>query len=98
MDYDNGTADARGRVNYAMEIQRRYTMHTGWLTDEQSARMHHLLNSPCVYLQDLASAGADIVPVVLTNTTTEYKTYLGQGARMVDYTIVADLAADMMRQ
>lgn len=98
VDYDNGTADARGRVNYATEIQRRYTMNTGWLTDEQAARMHHLLNSPCVYLQDLASAGADIVPVVLTNTSTEYKTYLGQGARMVDYTITADLAADMMRQ
>ena len=96
IDYDNTYPYHRGRVNYATEVQRKFTIHTGWLTDDQSGRMHHLLNSQCVYLHDIASG--DIVPVVLTNTNTEYKTYLNQGARMVDYTITADLAVDMMRQ
>lgn len=96
VDYDNTETYARGRVNYVNEVQRKVTLHTGLLTDEQSSRMHHLLNSPCVYLHDLQSG--DVWPVVLTNTVTEYKTYRNQGLRMADYTIEADYAVDMMRQ
>lgn len=96
VDYENDESYKTGRLNYVNELKRTFTMHTGWLTDAQASRMHHLLNSPCVYLHDI-TAGR-IVPLVLTNTVTEYKTYQNQGLRMVDYTITADLAVDMMRQ
>lgn len=96
VDYNNGDPTQAGRLNYANELQRHFTMHTGWLTDAQASRMHHLLNSPCVYLHDIIATR--IVPLVLTNTTTQYKTYQNQGLRMVDYTITAELGVDMMRQ
>lgn len=97
VDFNNTDPYQRGKVNYVNELQRHFTMRTGWLTDAQSAKMHHLLNSPCVYLHRVASY-ADIRPVVLTNPTTEYKTFQNQGLRMVDYVVEADLAVDMMRQ
>ena len=96
VDYENDESYKTGRLNYVNELKRTFTMHTGWLTDAQASRMHNLLNSPCVYLHDIIAGR--IVPLVLTNTTTQYKTYQNQGLRMVDYTITADLAVDMMRQ
>ena len=96
VEYDNGTTQARGLRDYAIELQRGITLHTGWLTDEQSLKMHHLLNSPDVYLWDFAEE--TMTPVVLTNATTEYKTYKNNGRKMVDYTITARIAKQMERR
>lgn len=94
--YDNTDPANRGRDNYLNEITQKVEMHTGWLSDAQSLRMHHLLNSPSVYLYDIAEG--QLLPLVLTDTTTEYKTFKGNGRKLVNYTINADIAHDIVRR
>ena len=94
--YDNNSIQNRGTVNHVNEIQKSWTLHTGYLTDEQSGRMHHLLNSVQVYLYDMESG--TFVPVVLDGTTTEYRTYRNQGRRLVSYEVRARLAQTRMRR
>jgi hypothetical protein len=72
------------------------TMHTSWLPDDESSRMHHLLNSTNVFLGDLVTG--QMIPVILTNTTTEYKTYKGNGGRLVNYTINVTIAQERIRR
>lgn len=94
--YDNTDRQNRGTVNHVTEVQKSWTLHTGYLTDEQSGRMHHLLNSVQVYLYDMEEDA--FLPVVLTGTSTEYKTYRNQGRKLVSYEIQARLAQDRIRR
>ena len=96
MEYDNRSIQNRGTQNYVNEITKSYTLHTSWMSDAESLRMHHLLNSPEVYLFNINTG--DMIPVVLNNTTTEFKTYKNNGGRMVNYTIDATLAQDRIRR
>ena len=94
--YDNTEAVSRGRVNYLNDITTRWELHSGWLSDDESARVRQLVNSVLVYLEDV-SAGVTL-PVVIADTSCEVKTYQNQGRRMVDYTFTAELAADRYRK
>lgn len=94
MMYDNTDSANRGRDNYVNEIVRAVELHTGWLSDSESLRMHHLLNSPAVYLYD----GGRIFPLVLTDNTTDYKTFKGEGRKLVHYTINAEIAQEFVRR
>ena len=94
--YDNTEIQNRGTRNYLNEISKTFTLHTSWLSDDEASRMHHLLNSPNVYLLDMEID--EMMPVVLTNTTTEYKTYKGNGGKLVNYTIEATLAQERIRR
>ena len=58
--------------------------------------MHHLLNSTEVYLYNINTG--EMLPVTLTNTTTEHKTYKTNGGRMVNYTIEATLSQTRLRR
>ena len=86
----------KGKQNHATEIVKDFTFYTGWMTDEESARMHNLLNSTEVYLFDKATWL--FTPVILTNTETEYKTYKGNGGQMVNYEITAEVAETRIRK
>lgn len=86
----------REKVNYLNEIQKNITLHTSWLSDEQSLRMHHLLNSTDVYLHDLVNNR--ILPVVLDSTSIPYKTFKGEGGKLVNYTIEVIIAQTRMRR
>ena len=96
MEYDNRSIQNRGTQNYVNEITKSYTLHTSWMSDAESLRMHHLLNSPEVYLFNINTG--DMIPVVLNNTTTEFKTYKNNGGRLVNYTIDATLAQERIRR
>ena len=96
MEYDNRSIQNRGTQNYVNEITKSYTLHTSWMSDSESLRMHHLLNSPEVYLFNINTG--DMIPVVLNNTTTEFKTYKNNGGRLVNYTIDATLAQERIRR
>lgn len=96
MEYDNRDIRNRGTQNYVNEITKIYILHTSLMNDEESARMHHLLNSPEVYLYNINSG--DMIPVILNNTTTERKTFKGNGGRLVNYTIEASLAQERLRR
>lgn len=98
LDYDNGTRTARGRRDIVNAVTRNFTLVTGWLTDAQAARMHHLLGSVEVYLDDLTDGDAAPMPVVLTNSECVHKTYRGNGNALLNYTITAELAQDMQRR
>ena len=94
--YDNGATYNRGRTNYLNDLVRKYTLHTGLMTDEESGRMHHLLNSTEVILHDLGTGFYHAV--VLTGKTTEHKAFRSNGARMSEYTIEAELAQERIRR
>ena len=94
--YDNATRSARGTVEYINEVTRGWTLRTGWLTDAQAARMHHVLGSTHVYLYDITAA--TLVPVIITDQECDYKTYRGNGAQMVNYTVRVELAQDIIRR
>lgn len=95
-EYNNSDPLARGRRNFANELTKVYTFNTSWLNDNESERMHHLLNSTDVYMCNLASR--DTFGVVLNNTETAVKTYKGNGARLVNYTFEATVSQDRMRR
>lgn len=95
-DYDNSSAAARGTVNYANVLTRTWTLHTGWLTDTQSLRMHNLINSTQVCLLDLQSR--QIIPVIVDTDTVEYKTYENNGRELVSYELTVRLAQDRTRR
>lgn len=95
VDADNSnhrTADMR---NYVNGVQKKFTLQTGWLTDLGASRMHHLLGSTMVYLHDLVEGY--IYPANITNADCPYKTYGGEGNRLVNYTIEATLSRNMHR-
>lgn len=93
---DKVGAYGRTKTNYLTEIQKKLTLHTSWLSDEQSLNMHHLLNSPDVYLHDLEIN--EIIPVILDNTSTPYKTYKGEGRKLVNYKIDVSVAQSRIRR
>lgn len=95
MDYDNADPAARGRDDYAIEVTPNLELHTGYLTDEQSARMHHLLGSTQVYLCDLPTGV--VRPLVLTNTECEFKRFK-TGHTLNAYTITAQVAQQFVRR
>lgn len=95
-EYDNRNIGNRGRVNYVNEIDKSFTFHTSWLNDEQSSRMHHLLNATNVFLYDIAEE--EMIPVILENTGTQHKTYKNNGAKLVNYEIKVTIAQERMRR
>ena len=96
VEYDNRSIQNRGRQNYVNEISKTLTLHTSWMSDEESSRMHHLLNSTEVYLYDINKD--EMIPVVLKNSTTEYKTYRSNGHKLFNYTIEVSYANDRIRR
>lgn len=83
-------------VNFVNEVTKEFTFVTGWLSDDESSRMHHLLNSPKVYLYDIAANSK--TPVILSTDTHEEKTYRGNGCQMVNYEITARVATNTIRR
>lgn len=96
MVYLNTSIDNRGKQNYVNEITRGFTLHSGWLLDDQGERMHHLINSTNVYLYDIANE--KMIPVTIPSTTCEYKTFKNQGNKFVDYAIQVEIAQDRIRR
>lgn len=95
-EYSNRSIQNRGVHNYVNEIVKTMTLHTSWLSDDESSRMHHLLNSTNVYLGDLVTG--QMIPVILTDTRTDYKTYKSNGGRLVNYTINVTIAQERIRR
>lgn len=96
VEYDNRDIMNRGTQNYVNAIKKTVNLHTSWLSDGESARMHNLLNSTEVYLFDIPAG--EILPVVIENTSTEYKTYKGNGGKLVNYEINVSVAHDRIRR
>ena len=72
-------------VNYMNEIKPAWELNTSYMVDEQSRKMHELVESTCVYLYDAEEQ--TYTPVVMTDKKLEYKTYFNQGRKFYTYTI-----------
>ena len=70
--------------DYQTTMEATWQGHTGWLNDRQSLRMKHLVESVEVYMLDLATG--DQMPVVMRDSSLEYKTFLN-GRKLVNYTL-----------
>lgn len=90
--YSNRQTHNRGKVNYVNEVTRAFTFNTHPLNEDQASRMHHLLNSPHVYLHDVLTD--HVYPIVLTGNTTEHS----KGPGLHSYTIEAELAQTRIRR
>jgi len=92
----SNTNRSRSRREMQNTSTRGITLHTGWLKDEQSAMMHHLLDSTSIYLHDL---DRDVVePVLITSTSHEYATFANNGHKPVEYTIEVEYANKQIRK
>ena len=84
--YDNTTIEF-GRTRYITEITPSWELHTGFLSDEQAERLvRNLFPSTRVWLHLLDTD--EYYPVVITDTSAEYKKYRGE--QLVQYTIKVD--------
>lgn len=95
-DYDNSDSSARGRKDYAIEVTPSWVLRTGWLSDVESLKMHNLLNSPEVYICDLATK--KFTPVLLTDMQNQRKTFRGNGRQVNMYSFNASLAQQRYRR
>jgi len=81
----NGAPLDFSRTQYKVESEPTYEMHTGWLSDAQSAVLaKNLLPSVKVYAHNLTDGS--IFPVVITDNSAEWKTYKNE-KKLVSYTI-----------
>lgn len=96
VEYSNTLLVNRGMDNYVNEVKKTLTLYSGFLTDDQASRMHHLLNSPLVYLCHIPSG--DMIPVIMKTNTCEYKTFSNQGNKMVNYTMQVEIAQNRIRR
>lgn len=94
--YDNRNTQNRGISNYANELAPMWTLRTGILDDTAGQMMHHLLNSPDVFLYDIDTD--TMRPVTIEDTETEYLAYKTDGHQPVQYTITARIAAEFVRR
>lgn len=95
-DYDNRNPQNRGLRNYANELAPMWTLRTGILDDNAGQMMHHLLNSPDVFLYDIDTD--TMQPVTIEDTETEYLAYKTDGHQPVQYTITARIAQEFVRR
>lgn len=83
--FDNNTIEFE-EGTYNNQITSSWVLHTGYLTDEESKNLaFNLIPSNQVYFQDFESGA--VVPVVITNSNTDYKTYKGNNRKLVRYDI-----------
>lgn len=75
-----------GKKTYNNQITTRWEVNSGWVNDSESERLaFHLLSSNQVFLHDLKTG--EVVPVVLTDASAEYKTFENNGRKLINYTI-----------
>lgn len=94
--FDNTTIQFE-KKRYMVEINPSWELHTGWLTDEESERLaRHLISSPTVYMHNLKED--KIIPVNITNTTAEYKTFKNNEKKMIGFTITVQQSQTRIRR
>lgn len=77
-------------------ITRKWEMHTGWLTEEQSSRMWHLLGTTQAVLLDVTEGRW--YPVTITETDAPYKTRRTESGSLISYTVNAEYAMEAQRR
>lgn len=95
-DYDNGYRN-RERWDFQNEVTETWTLNTGLLTLDESARMPYLLDSPLVFIADLDNPSA-IVPALVVTDSYQAETYAVKGSRMKNHTFDVKVAQNEYRR
>lgn len=91
----NNTKTDFEKKNYVNIINPKLTLHTGWLNDDESSRIHNLLETTEAYLHDLETG--DIVPINILNNTCEYRTFTNCGKHKFNYQLDVEVAQTKIR-
>ena len=92
--YDNNY-NGFGSTRYQNVTTTKYTLNTGWLSEEESYRFaKHVVGSNQVWLQDLETGKTR--PVVITNTSTDYKEH--NGKTPINYTLTVINSQEEVRK
>ena len=89
------TPGTRNKITYNTIINENWELNTSWLTDIQSSKMSNLLESNQVVLHDLKNNY--LIPVLITNSNVEYKTYKNQGRKLYSYKIEVEASKPKYR-
>lgn len=82
---DNNTKEFETKT-FQTNITTSYTATTGWLNDEQSNILAaNVFSTQLAYLHNLKTE--EIIPVNINDADAEYKTFKGNGRKLVNYTI-----------
>ena len=81
---------------YLNQIDKTWALNTGYLSDEQASKMHHLIESTQVLLYDIQEA--DVYPVVIDDSSLEYKTYKNQGRKFFLYSFTVKESQSKIRK
>lgn len=93
--YDNTTIEF-GRRRFLTEIKPTWELNTGWLSDKEAAAVaKDIFPSTQVYLHLLDED--EMLPVVITDTQAEYKTYENQNYQLVSYKISVEASQTSAR-
>lgn len=92
----NNNTKKFGTKKYLNIINSSYKLYTNHLTDDEASRMHHLLESTEVYLHNLEDD--TIIPVNITNSSCEYKTFTNNGKKKFTYQIDVEESQIKIRQ
>lgn len=95
-NYDNSASRNRGVFNYLTEVAPAWTFKTGYLTDDQSSRMHHLLGTTEAFLLDMQSG--ELLPVNVSAKTADRLTWKNNGRQFPTYKINVELAQTRLRR
>lgn len=85
----------RNKITYNTIINENWELNTSWLNDLQSSKMSNLLESNQVVLHDLKNNY--LIPVLITNSNVEYKTYKNQGRKLYSYKIEVEASKPKYR-
>lgn len=93
----NNQKPVHGTVEYKNKITKKWTLKTGFLSDEQSINLaENMMSSPCAYLHDLDEN--IIYPVIVTTKTTDYRTFYRNGRKFSRYDIEVTNAQNRQRR
>lgn len=73
------------KVDYLTTIQESWQLNTSFMDDINSEKIINIMSSNDLYLQDLSST--QLIPVNITNSTCEHKTFKNQNRKLYTYTI-----------
>ena len=74
---------------YRVDINARYELYTGLLTDEEAEIFaKDVISTPKMYLHNLKTN--EIIPAVVVDSQAEYKTFKNQGKKFVQYKLTVE--------
>lgn len=92
----NNTTYEFEKTKYLNVINSSYVLYTDWFNDDEQSRLYHLLESTEVYLHNMVTG--EFLPVNITNTNCDYKTFTNNGKKKWYNTINVEVAQERIRK